>query len=180
MTKSGNTPDGAHLHDYSKYESGFWFSVEALGGYSANVSKGVDNTAFAEVDVYAGYRINQFARVGVGLGGRYYFDPGMLRRVESHNWAMPLMLNVRGNIIPQEYRTVVPYYSLDIGSTITDGFLFRPTIGIRCGEPRSAFLLGLTYMFQNMRGYKENKDTHEWQNATLQTSFFALRLGYEF
>lgn len=174
-----NNTEGSRLHDYPKYETGFWFSAEALGGYSANVSKGKHNTPFAEVDVYAGYRINEFARVGLGLGGRYYFDPDYLRRV-SHNWAMPIMFNVRGNFIPQEYRTVVPYYSVDIGSSITDGFMFRPTIGIRCGERRSAFLLGVTYMMQNMRGLKENKETLEWDNATLQTSFFALRLGYEF
>jgi len=166
-------------HNYSQQDKGFWFSVEATGGYSANVSKQMDNTAFAEMDFYVGYRTSEFFRVGMGLGGRYYFNPGILRR-KSHNWAIPIMINVRGNIIPQDYRTVVPYYSVDVGSTVTDGFLLRPTLGIRCGERRSAFLLGVSYMLQVMSGYESKYEPGNHNEKTLNTSFFGLRIGYEF
>ena len=171
---------------FFKKDNGFWFSAEAIGGYSANVSDDMINTPFAEIDLYVGYRINEFVRVGLGMGPRYYFMPKdgkeILRRRES-NWSMPIMLNLRGNFIPQDYRTVVPYYSLDIGGAVTDGFMLRPTIGIRCGERRSAFLLGISYMLQNMRGwgikYDENGVGYR-AKVDHATSFFALRLGYEF
>ena len=93
---------------------------------------------------------------------------------------MPIMINFRGNIIPQDYRTVVPYYSVDVGSTITDGFLLRPTLGIRCGERRSAFLLGVSYMLQVMSGYESKYEPGNLNEKTLNTSFFGLRIGYEF
>lgn len=139
------------------------------------------NTPFAELDIYAGYRFNDYARVGIGLGPRYYFTPGNLRRT-SVKWAMPLVFNVRGNIIPQDYRTVIPYYSVDLGATVGDGFMLRPTIGIRCGEPRSAFLLGVSYMLQNLRGYRNETldDVVRVVDANNATSSFALTLGYEF
>ena len=165
--------------EYSQYGSGFWFSAEAGGGYSLNTAKGLNNTAFAEVDLYGGYRFNEHFKAGLGLGGRYYFNPEILRRT-SHNWAMPIMLNFRGNLIPQDYRTVVPFYSVDFGVSVTDAFMFRPTIGIRCGEPRSAFRLGVSYMLQNMRGWKLDSYTSVYEASTRSVSFVALKIGYEF
>lgn len=170
---------------YTQYDRGFWFSVEALCGYSANVSSKVDNTPFAEVDAYAGYRFNEYVRVGLGLGGRHYFTPKdcIIRRNDS-KWAMPIMLNVRGNFIPQHYRTVVPYYSLDVGGSVSDGFMLRPTIGVRFGERRSAFLLGVSYMLQNLSGWNPDWNLSSPPEVNPKadhvTSFFALRLGYEF
>lgn len=164
---------------YSQHDAGFWFAVEAAGGYSLNTAKGLDNTAFGEIDAYGGYRFNEHFKAGLGIGGRYYFDPGMLRRTH-HNWALPVMLNVRGNLIPQDYRTVVPFYSVDFGVSVTDAFMFRPTIGIRCGEPRSAFLVGVSYMLQNMRGWKLDKYTETYDASTRSVSFIALKIGYEF
>ena len=170
---------------YAQYDRGFWFSVEALCGYSANVSSKVDNTPFAEVDAYAGYRFNEYVRVGLGLGGRHYFTPKdcIIRRNDS-KWALPIMLNVRGNFIPQHYRTVVPYYSLDVGGSVSDGFMLRPTIGVRFGERRSAFLLGVSYMLQNLSGWNPDWNLSNPPEVNPKadhvTSFFALRLGYEF
>lgn len=175
-TPAESLTSGEH-RDYSKLNQGFWFSVEGMGGYSMNVSDRVDNTAIAEVDLYGGYRVNEYLRVGLGLGARYYFEPGNLRE-KSHKWGMPIMLNVRGNFIPQDYRTVVPYYSLDIGGTVPDGFMLRPTIGARFGQPRSAFVLGLSYMLQNMKGWELKDGVNVSKNRPI--SFLMLRLGYEF
>ena len=162
--------------NYAKNNTGFWFSVEALGGYSVNIDEG--NIGFAEVDFYAGYRFNEFARIGLGLGPRYYINNDRLRW-SSVGWAMPIMLNVRGNFIPSLYRTVVPYYSVDLGCTVRDGFMFRPTIGVRFGEKRSAFLLGVSYMGQNIKAF-DFDSAHKRIKVNKFTSFFALRLGYEF
>ena len=76
-----------------------------------------------------------------------------------------------GNFIDDEFRTVTPYWSMDMGGAIKDGFMWRPTIGIRVGQSRSAFLLGVTYTGQNLK-YKTGKDRY--------VSAVGLTLGYEF
>lgn len=156
--------------DYSSYNKGFWFSTNAEVGYSTRLSSGVKNGGYSEVDVVGGYRMNQYLKVGAGFGARWYFQNSNIR-LKKEKWAFPLFLNVRGNFIPEEYRTAIPYYSLDIGTTFEDGFMIRPTIGMRFGEPRSAFLLSLSYVGQTL---KNEVGQHR------MVSFLALNLGYEF
>ena len=94
----------------------------------------------------------------------------------DHAWGLPLFLNVRGNIIPTDYYDVIPYWSMDIGTTFPDGFMIRPSIGIRVGQPRSAFLLSVAYVGQQIREFAPvgNGTEHNFK------SFISLRLGYEF
>ena len=169
--------NGTNLqHTYSEDNSGFWMSAEAVGGYSCRLYN--SNFSFAEVDVTAGYRFNEYVRVGLGFGGRYYFDNDKVR-YNGSEWGFPLYANVRGNFMPTQYRTTVPYYSFDLGGTILDGFMMRPTVGLRIGQQRSAFLIGLTYTGQSLKGYTWNergtKDPH-----FKFVSFISLKLGYEF
>ena len=91
-------------------------------------------------------------------------------------WAFPIFLNVRGNFIPTRYRDVVPYYSFDIGVTVRDGFMLRPTVGLRVGRERSAFLVGLGYVGQDLSTYSRDnlRKTRRFVN------FITLKLGYEF
>ena len=98
------------------------------------------NFGYTEIDAVAGYRFNEYVRVGLGLGARYYFDNNKVRSTLSE-WAFPIFLNVRGNFIPTRYRDVVPYYSFDIGVTVRDGFMLRPTVGLRVGRERSAWAM---------------------------------------
>lgn len=172
---NGNTS----YHDYSTYDKGFWGTIEATGGYSCRL--GGRNIPMAEIDITGGYRFNEFFRVGIGIGSRYYINSDKLR-YSSKDWAFPIYANVRGNFIPTEHRNVVPYYSLDIGAVVHDGFMVRPTLGIRIGQQRSAFLLGISYIGQNIRSYdnvvSELGITKTRKNRF--TSFVALRVGYEF
>lgn len=163
--------------EYSTFETGFWFATELQGGYSLNLSK--KNVGMTELDVVGGYRFNQYAKVGLGFGGRYYFNNDDVR-YSSVKWAFPLYLNVRGNFISDEYRTVVPYYSMDLGAAFRDGVFFRPTVGIRVGSERSAFLLGLSYMGQQLKCFKTNADTGNKLVHKKYTSFITLKVGYEF
>ena len=130
------------------------------------------NAGFGSV---AGYRFNEYVRVGLGLGARYYFDNNKVRSTLSE-WAFPIFLNVRGNFIPTRYRDVVPYYSFDIGGTVRDGFMLRPTVGLRVGRERSAFLVGLGYVGQDLSTYSRDnlRKTRRFVN------FITLKLGYEF
>lgn len=157
---------------FTTYETGVWFAAEALGGYSCHLEG--HNMGMAEVDFTVGYRFNQYLKVGIGAGARYYTDQSYLRR-SSVKWGMPIYATVRGNLMPGLYRRTVPYWGLEAGASVRDGGFFRPTIGVRVGEPRQAFTLGLSYMGQNIATYNS-----QGEKAGKYTSFVCLRLGYEF
>lgn len=159
--------------DYTENQTGFWMAAEASAAYSCRLFN--SNFGYTELDVVLGYRFNEYIRVGVGFGGRCYFDNNKVRTSASE-WAFPLFANFRGNFMPTQYRSVVPYYSLDIGGTARDGFLIRPTVGLRVGRERSAFLVGLGYVGQDLTTYSRDsfRDTRKF------VSFITLKLGYEF
>lgn len=160
--------DDVTLTDYSDSESGFWCAGQLSGSYSTNLTK--SNSPYGEFDFVGGYRHNSYLKIGLGLGGRYYFNNDKIRKSDIA-WSMPIYLNVRGNIIDDTYRTVAPYYSIDLGGVIRDGFMLRPSIGMRVGQPRSAFLIGLTYTGQSLK-YITGKQRF--------TSFVGVTVGYEY
>lgn len=167
---------GERQQYYLGYEKGFFCAAEASGAFS--VSDGKKNIAFAELDFTGGYRFNDYLRVGAGLGARRYFDPNDARYM-THKWGMPLYLNVRGNFIRNGYRNVVPFWSCDLGTTFPDGFMFRPNFGIRVGQARSAFVLSIGYLGQNIRASKLDKNDKLRVDHPFY-SFITLKLGYEF
>lgn len=156
------------LQDMADNNTGFWMSVQTNGSYSVFISERW--TPWTEIDVIGGYRFSQFLKVGVGFGGRYYFENSHLRS-NNVKWSFPLFATIRGNFIYDDYRSVTPYYSLDLGATLRDGVMWRPTIGIRIGYSRSAFLVGITYTGQSLK-YKSEKQRY--------ISGVGLTLGYEF
>lgn len=168
---------GHPINDYGTQTSGFWNAFELQGGYSVN--HGHSNIGLAELDYVAGYRFNEYLRVGAGIGARFYPKSTDLRYT-SWKWSFPLFVNIRGNFISSQYRTVIPYYSFDAGASIHDGFMFRPTIGIRIGNyNNSSFLVGVSYLGQNMKVAKVNDDGTVYRDNYL-ASFITLKLGYEF
>lgn len=162
--------------DYMENNTGFWAAVEASGAYSCRLSH--SNFGYGEVDAVVGYRFNDYARIGLGVGARYYFDNSKVRTT-SIAWACPLFFNVRGNFIPSLYRSVVPYYSIDFGGTIRDGLMVRPTVGLRFGMQRSAFLLGLGYVGQDLKSYSCDSPGRCVEKRKF-VNFVTLKLGYEF
>lgn len=161
--------------DYSKFDSGFWATIETNTGYLFNFED--TRLGFVDLDIVGGYRFNEYARLGLGVGARYYIGNNDYRK-DNTEWAFPIFANIRGNIISAKYRTVVPFYSFDIGTSCRDGFMIRPTIGLRIGEPRSAFILGLSYMGQSIKSFEIVKN--EKVNKEKFASFFTIKLGYEF
>lgn len=166
------------IKDYGANDYGFWNAVELQGGYSVNHSH--SNIGLTEADYVAGYRFNEFLRVGAGIGARFYPKSNHLRYT-TWKWSFPLFFNVRGNIIGREHhRPVIPYYSFDIGAAIHDGFMVRPTIGLRIGDfDRSAFLIGISYLAQNLRVASVNAEG-ELERDNYLSSFITLKIGYEF
>ena len=156
--------------DYGELSTGFWFSAEIGEALSCNISR--SNYTFTELDITAGYRFSQYFRCGIGVGARYYNNNS--QRFSNIAWGMPIYATLRGNLIPSEYRSVIPYYSFDIGASIRDGFMVRPGIGMRVGQNRSAFLVNLSYLGQNIISIENSQRKNKF------TSFVMLKVGYEF
>lgn len=163
-----DTPKRAAYTDYSSLDRGFWCAVQltpAITSDRVGRCKGL-----AQADVVAGYRFNEFFRVGLGIspginaGTRIFPKDG---GGPYPIYSMPIYADVRGNIISQESRMAVPYWSVDAGYTINDGIYLSPTMGVRFGSVRNNLLVGLTYIFQRVGSVNS-------YNAA------GLRLGFEF
>ena len=173
---AGSTATG--YRDFSQINTGFWWGADLSGGIS--LREHVRNISFVELDAVAGYRFNEFIRIGAGIGIRDYLGRQDEIRARHSHISYPIFATARGNIIVNDYRNVVPYWSVDCGAAIQDGFMFRPTIGIRIGtEKRHSFILGLSYLNQRLlvgRYVEDNATKDKFKNI----SFLSLRLGYEF
>lgn len=158
--------------DYQAQNTGFYMAGEASGAYSLNGGKHV---SFTELDATGGYRFSEYLRAGIGIGARYYFNAAEVRRHHG-KWGMPLYVNLRGNFIPTEERNVVPFWSVDLGATFPDGVMVRPTVGIRVGQPRNAFVASIGYVGQSLKVCPEKLNGK--QNKLY--NFITIKVGYEF
>ena len=149
-------------------DNGFWCATDAGGGSTLMANR--KNVAMIEASFSGGYRFNQYLKVGAGLGVLYYPNNDNVRNTNYHV-AMPLFLNAHGNFLSEEIRRTVPFWSVNIGSTIPDGFFMTPSVGLRIGEKRSAFLVSVGYTLRHMKTYSENPKYY---------SGILVKLGYEF
>ena len=133
-------------------DNGFWCATDAGGGSTLMANR--KNVAMIEASFSGGYRFNQYLKVGAGLGVLYYPNNDNVRNTNYHV-AMPLFLNAHGNFLSEEIRRTVPFWSVNIGSTIPDGFFMTPSVGLRIGEKRSAFLVSVGYTLRHMKTYSE-------------------------
>ena len=161
-------PKQTGYRDYENQDYGFWFATEVEGG-STLKGDGL-SMQFADAAVTAGYRFNQFLKVGVGVGGRYYFNNGEVRGEDS-KWGVPVFANVRGNIISAYDRGAVPFWSVRLGTIINEGLYFSPSVGYSFGGMHNNFQLSVAYVLTNPKYFTLERQT---------TSAFTLRLGYEF
>ena len=146
----------------------FWCAIEVGGGSTA--MENMKNVAMAGASYVGGYRFNQYLKVGAGLGVLYYPNSSNVRDTKNH-LAMPLFVNARGNILSDDTRRTVPYWSVNVGTTIPDGFFLTPSIGLRIGEKRNAFLVSVGYTLRHLKAYPEH---------TTNYSGALLKFGYEF
>lgn len=165
--------------DFSTYNRGFWWGADLSGAVS--LREHVRNISFVELDAVAGYRFNDFIRVGVGIGVRDYLGRQYTVRARHTHFAYPVFGTARGNIIISDYRNVVPYWSVDCGAAIQDGFMLRPTLGVRIGsEKRHSLILGLSYLNQRLLVGRTYDDNNKKNDSFKNISFLCLRVGYEF
>lgn len=151
-----DAPKRAKYIDFPSLDKGFWFAVQATPAFST-----LDGPFTAQLDLIAGYRAGEFFKIG----------PGVSPKSTSAGFVLPVYLDVRGNIISQESRMAVPYWSLDAGYTFGayKGLYVSPTVGVRVGMPRNNFIAGLTYMLQQIG-----------PEGFVPSHGVGIRLGYEF
>lgn len=158
----------ASSHNIAEQDNGYWCAIEAGGGSTA--MDNMKNIAMVAASFANGYRLNQFLKVGVGVGVMYYPNNKNVRENENH-FSIPLFFNARGNILSDEMRHTVPYWSINVGTCTSDGFFLTPSVGLRIGEKRSAFLISIGYTLRHFDSYPENRNYY---------SGALLKLGYEF
>lgn len=176
--KGGNSPVEGYYSDHAYADRGFWIAAESVTGITCRMGKKNADMAFEEIDVTAGYRFNQYIRVGVGAGVRYYLYHNNLVRNNSVKFSAPLFFNIRGSLMARAERKVVPYYSLDIGGCFRDGFMIRPAVGIRVGGLRNAFTAAIAYTGQSTDLITRDNGVVGHKRGFL--SMPTIKLGYEF
>lgn len=149
--------------------TGYWCSIEVNGG--STLMEHHHNVALVNVSFTNGYRFSQWLKVGVGIGAMYYPNNNNVRDTKNH-LSMPLFVNARGNMLSDDIRRTVPFWSVNIGACLPDGFFLTPTVGLRVGEKRSAFLVGVSYTLRHLKTYPES--------STTNFSGMMVKLGYEF
>ena len=168
--------------DHSELDNGFWCAVEATGGTSFLLKDGVDDAQRVGFSVVGGYMVNEFLKLGLGMGGNCYVNNNDQLRSTSIKWTMPVYIDLRGNLLSQEVRNFVPYWSLDIGGAVRDGFFFSPTIGMKFGEKRDSWLLGFNCCIQQIKNWtdKNKQFSPHGKETPEMTSIFSIKVGYEF
>ena len=153
-------PKRAQYIDFESLDKGLWFAVQATPILF------IGNGFGAQADIVAGYRTGEWFRLGAGI------SPGFA----SGSFSLPVYLDLRGNLITQESRMAVPYWSLDAGYNFGrdfKGIYASPTVGVRVGGPRNDFIAGVTYILQFVQD--------PWSYASVTPLHaIGLRLGFEF
>ena len=165
--KLPDAPKQTSYVDYERVNTGFWYAIDVEGGSSIMIH---DNMQFVSLTATAGYRFNEFFRLGAGIGGRYYVHNAYVRDTDN-DFGVPIFANVRGKFLSAYYRDGVPFWSLNVGGITNEGFFANPTIGYCFGGVRNNFLIGISYTITSFKNYKKKNDAY---------SYFGLKLGYEF
>ena len=161
-------PKTSNHKDYRQEVAGFWSSAELDLGSSVMFKK--KNLQNIGISYTGGFRFNEFLKVGVGVGVKYYYNNNEVRHSDI-KWTFPIYANVRGNIISQNNRSCVPYWGIKLGTVIRDGFFFSPTLGVRLGEHRDSWLLNISYSYNKLEVLPD---------VNTDCNFLLLGVGYEF
>lgn len=167
--KMPEAPKQSKYTEFTLRNKGYWWSADITVGPSIVFNE--RNLLTTGINIVNGYRFDDYLRVGIGIGAQYHAIHNDVVRNTNIKWTMPIFLNARGNFMSQDVREIVPFWSVDLGGVIRDGFMFTPSIGARIGEQRSAFLISTGYSLRNINakdGYNKTR------------SYIVLKLGYEF
>lgn len=166
--KLPDTPKQTSYKNYAMENSGFWCAVDLEGGSSIMVHS--PNMQYLNLSWTGGYRFNEYLRLGIGIGARYYINNADVRNTDN-DFGVPVFAHLRGNFISAYDRDGVPFWSFSIGGITKEGFFASPTVGYSFGGLRNNFQLGISY---TITSFKNNNNTNT------AYSYFGLKVGYEF
>lgn len=161
-------PNRPVYKDHTVTETGYWFSAEGLFGTMADPNS--TNLQFIGAQFVNGFRLNEFLRGGVGIGIKHYFKSDDLR-TSTTVLGFPLFANLRGNLLSQNDREIVPFWSIESGTEIRSGYYVSPLVGFKIGEQRSSFTVGVSYTMIQMDTKEKDDDIR---------NCITLKVGYEF
>lgn len=157
-----------NYRDYDDENNGFWCAIDVEGASSVMVNS--RNMQFANLAWTGGYRLNEYLRVGAGLGVRYYMNNADVRDTDN-KFGIPIFANLRGNFVSAYERDGVPFWSVNIGGITNEGFFASPTFGYSFGGLRNNFQVGISYTITSFKNYKKTDTAY---------SYFGVKVGYEF
>lgn len=163
-----DAPKQKNYRNYNADDKGFWCSVDFEGGSSVMVHS--PNMQYINLAWTGGYRLNEYLRVGAGIGVRYYVHNGYVRDTDN-DFGVPIFANVRGNFISAYDRDGVPFWSFNIGGITKEGFFASPTFGYSFGGLRNNLQVGISYTITSFKNYNK---------TDMAYSYFSLKVGYEF
>lgn len=171
---------------YEHKDRGFYIatdlSVSYSFGHGFHPATKDHNMGFFEIDVAGGWMFSEYTKLGLGIGGRYYFAG---KHIINHHFGLPLYIDFRGNLLSYKTNKLVPFYILNVGCTFPDGIMIRPQIGLKFGQPHQ-FTVAFGYVGQAMRRYNylfNNAGFEMSVNDGYKRKYFSyltLKLGYEF
>lgn len=166
--KLPQAPKSNNYRDYETQDKGFWCGIDVEGGSSVMEEK--PNMQYAGFSFSGGYRVNEFLRVGAGLGLRCYVHNAYVRDTHGR-LGIPIFASAKGNFISAYDRDGVPFWSFNVGGITQEGFFASPTLGYSFGGLRHTFQIGINYTVSCFRNSEKSNVAY---------SYFGIRLGYEF
>lgn len=163
-----DTPKHPVYKDHTVTQTGYWFSTEGFFGTMADPNS--KNLQFIGAQFVNGFRLNEFLRGGVGIGLKHYFKSDDVR-TSTTALGFPLFANLRGNLLSQNDREIVPFWSIEAGTEIRTGYYVSPLVGFKIGEQRSSFTVGVSYTMIQMDTKDKDDDIR---------NCITLKFGYEF
>ena len=170
--------------DYVSAGKRFWGALEVDAGVNIHITSDYQSSITTDITLTGGYRITKFIQLGMGAGvkryisgnDRVYVNDG--RMDPDIKLAFPIFFNARGLIMDNLSRTVVPYWSANVGYTIFDGFYFAPGLGLRIGSTeRNHILVGIGYALQQVQAINLESE-NAYRGMTLKAA--TLKIGYQF
>lgn len=161
-------PKQTNYKDYEREDVGLWYAVEAEGGSSIMAQH--TNMQYVNLLFSSGYRLSEFLRLGVGLGGRMYVNNASVRDTKN-KFGVPIFANIRGNFISAYDQDGVPFWSLNVGGITNEGVFASPSIGCSFGGLRNNFQISLSYTISSFKDCTKTSQVY---------SYVGLKLGYEF
>lgn len=159
---------------FEQNDHGWWVSADIMSGATI---ESFNTMGMAQLTANVGYMFNEYIKIGIGAGARLYFCNTETTQRSStwpKSWAAPLFASARGNFCSQKHRLAAPYWGLDIGYCINDGFMYIPTLGVKIGGMRGNLLLGVSYLGQMMSREVDGDIVNR------HTSLLCGRVAYEF